>query len=195
MILLFASCGLVSFLLFCFEFWIFCLFSFLSKKDPQKTGHSKNPRTTQIAEKKDKQKNQLAQLCSQIVFLLFGGGLQKCYSLCWKPYKNRGLSIFWESKKEKGPKICPRLSWTSVQGWVENLSNYVAQQNWTDVQLNKCVFLSFIFIKNRLLPAERRIFLKNRRTKKRKYWTGFQLKKGQFLDRISAQQHIYICIC
>ena len=33
------------------------------------------------------------------------------------------------------------LSWKSVQGWVENLSNCVAQHNWTDVQLKigKCL--------------------------------------------------------
>ena len=57
------------FLLFCFEFCLFFVFSFLSKKDPQKTGHSKNKN----AEKRTKTKNKLAQLCSQIVFLNFLG--------------------------------------------------------------------------------------------------------------------------
>ena len=57
------------------------------------------------------------------------------------------------------------------------------------------VFFSFIFWKNLILPAERRRFLKkNRNQKKRKYWTDFQLKKGQFLDGFSTLQHIYIYI-
>ena len=41
MLLLFATCGLVPILLFCFEF--FFRFSFFSKN--QKTGHYKNPKT------------------------------------------------------------------------------------------------------------------------------------------------------
>ena len=60
------------FLLFCFEFCLFC-FSFLSKKDPKKTGHSKNPKKQKCRKKR---KNQLAQLCSQIVFLILGCGLK-----------------------------------------------------------------------------------------------------------------------
>ena len=143
MVLLFASCGLLSFLLFCFEFCFFCLV--LSKKTPKKLDTAKTPKTKM--QKKDKQKNQLAQLCSQIVFLIYGCGLQKCYYLL-KTYSSRGLSIFWES--QKGPKMWKRLSWKSVQGWVENLSNYVAQHNWTDFQLNKkcfSLFLSFNFYK------------------------------------------------
>ena len=35
--------------------------------------------------KKDKN-IKLAQLCSQMVFLIFGGGQQICI-FCWKPYK------------------------------------------------------------------------------------------------------------
>ena len=73
----------------------FLHFSFLGFGiDSAKTPKTKN------AEKKDKQKIQLAQLCSQIVFLIFGGGVQNFY-FCWKHYKNRGLSIFRERKKAK----------------------------------------------------------------------------------------------
>ena len=50
----------------------FLAFSFLSKKT-QKTGHGRNPKKMQT-----KKENQLAQLCSQIVFLIFWGGLPKC---------------------------------------------------------------------------------------------------------------------
>ena len=71
MVLLFASCGLLSFLLFCFEF---CLFHSSHKKNDQKNGHSKNPKK-QKCRKKDN--NQFARLCSRIVFLIFGGGWAK----------------------------------------------------------------------------------------------------------------------
>ena len=69
-VLLFASCGLLSFCCFVLNF---VFFSFLSKKDPQKTGHNKNQKKSKNARKKTTKKNQLAQLCSQIVFLIFGG--------------------------------------------------------------------------------------------------------------------------
>ena len=92
-----------------------------------------------MPEKKDKEKNQLAQLCSQIVFVMFLGGLQECY-LCWNPYKI-GVSAYFE-KEKKGPKC--------EKGWVKNLSKHVAQHNWTDFWLKKWYFLSsfsFVFWK------------------------------------------------
>ena len=108
-----------------------------------------------------------------------------------------GLNIFWERKK--GPQMWKKLSWKSVQDWVENLSNYVAQHNRPDVQLKKivfCLFLFFLFFnKNRILPAKRRIFLKHK--KKRKIWTDFQLKEGQFWNKFqlySKKIYIYINI-
>ena len=64
----FASCGLVSVLVVvCSMFG----FSFLSiKKDPNKKKDTTKTQKKQNAEKQNK--NQLAQLCSQIVFLIFG---------------------------------------------------------------------------------------------------------------------------
>ena len=61
--------------------WLFCVFfvsSFLSKKRPQKIGHSKNPQN-QKCRKKGQIKNSVsAVVFTNIVFLIFGGGLQKC---------------------------------------------------------------------------------------------------------------------
>ena len=71
--------------------------------------------------------------------------------------------------KKVASKICPRLS--------QNLSNYVAQQSWTDVWLKKLVFCCHIFLFNLTLPAERRRILKNKKEKKRKSWTDVWLKK------------------
>ena len=100
--------------------------------------------------------------------------------VCWNPpppNKKRALSIFRERKK--GQKC--------EKGWAENLSNYVAQHNWTDFQLNKMCFL-FIFIRNRILLAERGRFLKKKwKRKKKEILDRFQLKIWQFLDRFSAQ--------
>ena len=60
--------------------------------------------------------------------------------------------------------------------------------------MQKIVFFFFLFLlfllKNLILPAERRRFLKNKNRKKQKTnWTDFQLKKGQFLDGFSTLQH------
>ena len=62
--------------------WLFCVFLFFyhsfQKKRPQKTGHCKiQKKKHKKAAKKDKQKIQLAQLCSQIVFLIFWGWATK----------------------------------------------------------------------------------------------------------------------
>ena len=74
------------------------------------------------------------------------------------------------------------------------LRNIIGQ---ISTQLNKLCFsffLSFIFLKNRISPAERGILLKRKR-KKRRYWTDFQLEKGRLLDRFSTLLHIYIYTC
>ena len=54
-------------------------------------------------------------------------------------------------------------------------------------------FFLLVFLKNLILPAERRRFLKNKTQKKEKTWTTFWLKKRQILDHILTLQHIYIC--
>ena len=74
MVFLLASCGPATFFFsfLAFEF-LFLLLAPLTK-DPPKTGHSKNPKS-KMQKKKDK--HQLAQLCSQIVFLDFLGSDSK----------------------------------------------------------------------------------------------------------------------
>ena len=176
----------------CFLFFIFHSFQ---KKDPQKTGHGKNPKN-QKCRKKDRTKNQLAQLCSQIVFLIFGGGLQKCDFLLNPPptIKIGVWAYFWERKKRPNNvnklvelNICPRLSW-------KNLSNYVVQHNWTDFQLNKmcvCVFLSFFYIKIAFYLQKEEYFWK---IKKEEILDRLSAqKKGLFSDRFSALQRIFMC--
>ena len=60
-------------LLFCFEFVFFCFC--IAPKKTQKTGQQKPPKTN-MQKKRTKQIYQLAQLCSQIVFFNFWGGLK-----------------------------------------------------------------------------------------------------------------------
>ena len=56
------------------------------------------------------------------------------------------------------------------------------------------LFVLLVFLKNLILPAERRRFLKNKTKKKETTWTTFWLKKRQILDHILTLQHIYIYI-
>ena len=99
-------------------------------------------------------------------------------------------------KEKNGRKLTKLLSWKSVQAWVENLSNYVAQHNWTDFQRKKMVFFFFFFFffEKSHSPCRRKTIFENKNNKKRNFWTDFQLKKGQNLDRFSTLQHIYIYI-
>ena len=153
--LLFASCGLLSFCCFVLNF----VLSLSSQKKTPKNGHSKNQKNKN-AEKKDKQRKSVSAVVFTNSVPNFGGWATKC-DFCWKPYRSRGLSTFWEGKK--GPKMWKGLSWKSVQGWVENLSNYVAQHNWTDFHLNKMCFfffLSFILIKSHFPCRKKTIFEK-----------------------------------
>ena len=68
-VFLFASCGPSSVSVFCCFVlnFVFFVFSFLSKKDPPKHRTQQKPKKAKIQKKTDK-KNQLAQLCSQLVF-------------------------------------------------------------------------------------------------------------------------------
>ena len=79
MVFWFAFCGGVSVLVVLCSF--FFVFLYLSKKIPKKPDTAKNPKN-KIAEKKDKQKIQLAQLYSQIVFLIFWGVGYKNVMFC-----------------------------------------------------------------------------------------------------------------
>ena len=113
------SCGLVSFLVVLCSIFVFFVFFHSLKKTPKKRTRQ-NPQK-ENAEKRDNKQFQLAQLCSQLVFLIFGGGIQN------------GINIFWK-KKENVPKrekveskICPSA----------------AQHNWADIWLKKYFFLFF----------------------------------------------------
>ena len=77
MVLLFASCGHLSFLLFCFEFVFFCFFHIPLKKDPPKNRTQQKPEKAKMQKITDKSKNQFEQLCSQIVFFNFLGASLK----------------------------------------------------------------------------------------------------------------------
>ena len=112
---LFSGLHLVVLFLSCCFVFKFCYFVPFKEKTKNQT-QQKSPK-----EKMQKKgQNQLAQLCSQIAFLIFWGGLQNG-NFCWKPYKIV-VSAYFE-KKEKcaknvnkvESKICPRLSQKSVQ--------------------------------------------------------------------------------
>ena len=79
-------------------------------------------------------------------------------------------------KEKKGRKLTKLLSRKSVQGWVENLSNYVAQHNWTDFRRKKMVILSFFFCFLSHSPCRKKILEKQNE------------KKEENLDRCSTQK-------
>ena len=87
--------------------------------------------------------------------------------------------------------LCQNL----VQGCVKTWSKYVAQQNWTKFWRKTTfffpLFVWLVFLKNLILPAERRGFLKKtKKGKTEKTWTKFWLKKRLFLDQVLTLQHI-----
>ena len=192
----FLVCILWSCFLFgCFVFNFCFLFFIPFQKKTQKPDTAKTKK--QKCRKKDK-KIQLAQLCSQIVFLIFWGWATKCY-FCWKPYKI-GVSAYFE-KGKKGQKC--------EKGWVKNLSKVESKicpsmlrniigQMFDSKNGSFClIFLFLLLLKNLILPAERRRCLKKKqiRKTKRKHWTDFWLKKGQILDRFLTLQPLQrVCI-
>ena len=157
------------FLLFCFEFCIFC--SFIPLKKRPKNGHSKNT-NKQKRGKKEKtsfKEIQLAQLCSQMVFLILGVGC-KIAVFAENPIKTVVSAYF-----EKG-KRCR----TCEKGWIKNLSEYAAQHTWTDIWLKKwyCLLSFFWFEKSRC-PCRNKNIFENTKWKQRRNWTDFLLKKGK----------------
>ena len=165
-----------------FRFWLFCVhcFLFLSKKKSPKNGHSKNPQK-KYAEKKTNNKNQLAQLCSQIVFLIFGGWATKC-CFCWKPYKNMGFR--WRKEKRANNvrkvemEICPRLSWKAM------LRNIIGQI----FNSTKCVFVfRLLLIKIAFSVQKEEGFWKLKREEE-EHLDRFSTQKRAILDRFSTPQ-------
>ena len=187
---------LLPFLFFAVLIWIsFFVFPFLSKKDPQKNRTQQKPQKTKMQKKTDKKKNQLAQLCSQIVFFNFLGWAYKFHCLAESTIKIVVSALFL---RKKGRKVTKLLSWKSVQGCVENLSNYVAQQNWTDFQ--RIFLFSFIFWKKKETRSpcrKKKILEKNKNTKKEEFLDRFSTQKRAISGRIfnsTACIYIYIYI-
>ena len=109
----FASCGLDNFCCFVFIVCFNVIHSF--QKRPKKD--TANPPKNKTKNQK-KDKHQLAQLCSQIVFLIWGVGYTIAFS--WKPSKivvsaNLEKGQYAKNVKKVEPKICARLSQESVQ--------------------------------------------------------------------------------
>ena len=140
-------------------FLFLCVFH-SSQKDPPKPDTAKPPKT-KMQKKNGQQKNQLAQLCSQIVFLNF-----------WEV--GLKISVFAEStikivvsasfvKGKHGPQMPKRLSPNLVQGWVKTWPKHVAQQVLTQKSGNFRPLFLFILFSNLVLHAKRRI-LKNKST-------------------------------
>ena len=181
---------LVFFPFCCFvlNFVFFCFYS-SQQKDPPKTGHNNNPQKTKM-QKKGQTKKSVSAVVFKTSVLIFWGWATKMLFF-WKPYKNRAVSIFEKGKRAKNVnkvelKICP-----------ENLSKYVAQHNWTDFQLNRKCF-SFYFDKIRILPAEWRRILKDKKGNKRgKFGQIFNSKKGNFwkdFQLYNIYREMYVCI-
>ena len=172
-------CILWSFFLFCFFvvlFWLclFC-FSFLSKKTPKKPDTAKT-QESKNAEKTDKQNSVSAVVFTNSIFNFFGVGLKISF-LAENTIKFCGFGTF--SKWKNGRKLTKLLSWTSVQGWVENLSNYVAQHNWTDFQRKNGSF-SFFWKISFFLQKEEDFWKTQKQLKIVIFGQIFNSKKGNF---------------
>ena len=141
----------------------------------QKSGHSQNTNKTKMQKKTDNL-FQLAQLCSQIVFLILEWA--KKATSCWKHYKNGCFSIVWKRKMAK--------KWQ--QGWVKHLSkvesnicpSMLRNRIWQIVDSkngNFCHLSPFFWNISFSLQKEE-YFWKTKRKKekkKAKFWTDFWL--------------------
>ena len=113
---------------------------------------------------------QLAQLCSQIVFLIFWGWALKMH-VCWKHYRNSGLSIFDKRKSKKWPQNVNFLSNKLAPAWVKNWPLYVAQHKWASFCLSKTVnfdLFSCLVFKTSHSPCRRRVLKKEAPQKPKK---------------------------
>ena len=181
MVLLFASCGLLSF--FVVLFWILSFFH--SFKTNDKNGHSKTHKS--INAEKNWYFFQLAQLCSRIVILFFGDGLKNA-DYCWKLYKNLGFSIVWKGKKT--PK-CPK-GWVKTWSKVESklgpsmLRNIIGPS--FDTKKGNFVFSLFFWMISPSLQKEEDFW----KTKKGQICTKVLTPQRPCLDQVKTLQHIYI---
>ena len=90
-------------------------------------------------------------------------------------------------RKETKPNMWKRLSQKSGQGWVKNLSMYVAQHNWTDFWLKRmvmfCLLFSFVFVLKNLIPPAEEDLEKKQKSRKRGKLDRLLTEKRQILDR------------
>ena len=109
MVSLFAFCG------FIIVFNFYCCFLIPPKKHAKQTGHYKN----EDAEKKKHNLFQLAQLCSQIVFLFSGVGLKNC----WKQNKIMVSTCFgrWPKNQISGAKAWSKVESKIVPSMLHNI--------------------------------------------------------------------------
>ena len=100
----FLGCILWSCFCFCCFVFKFCHFHSCQKRN--KNGHSRNPTKTNMQKR---HKKQLAQLCSQIVFLIIWGGLS------WKQYKIVVSTYFDKGKNGQSFSKCWVKTWFKVE--------------------------------------------------------------------------------
>ena len=141
-----------------------------------------------------KKKSVSAVVFTDSVLKFFGVGLKISF-LAENTIKIVVSASFQTGKNSQ--KLAKMWSQKLVQGCVKTWSKYVAQQNWTKFWLKKwCLFLSFfllVFLKNLILPAERRRCLKNKKRKKRENLDQvLTQKKAIFGPSFDSTAHIYI---
>ena len=198
MVLLFASFGHLS----CFVvlLWILSFFviSFLSKKTPKKLDTAK--KTKSKIQKKSVQK----QTVSAVVFTnnvphFWGVGL-KMHMFAENTIK---IVVSAYKKTTKGQKMS--------KGWVKTWSKVASKlgpsmlcnivgPSFDSRKGNVCLRFYSYFLKNLILPPERRIFLKKKGKKRRKLGPSFVSKKGYFWTKFWLYStyiyiYIYVCVC
>ena len=159
---LFASCGLVSFLgCVVSNFIFFCSFIPFKKRTLQKTQKNKNAeKTTKIM---------LAQLCSQIVFLIFGVG---CKNTVFAESPIRiGVSAYFE-KGKKGQKY--------EKGWVKN------GNCWS--------YFFFCFCLKSHSPCRKKNIFEKQKRKKEETLDRFLNKKANLAQIFNSTAYLFILI-
>ena len=179
---------LLPFLFFVVLFWIlsfFCCFHSSQKRTPQKTGHSKNPKKQKCRKTRQIKKSVSAVVFTDSVLKFFGVGL-KIEFLAENTIKIVVSASFQTGKNTQ--KLAKMLSQNLVQGWVKTWSKYVAQQNWTKFWLKKWCFFCLCFarfsLKSHSPCRKKKIFEKQKKTKKRKLGPSFDSKKGYFWTKL-----------
>ena len=85
-----------------------------------------------------------------------------------------------------------RLSQKSVQGWVKNLSKYVAQHNWTDFWLFLSSLSFLVFEKTHSPCRKKNIFeQKSKKGNNEETLDWFWTQTRQILDRLLTLHHIH----